>query len=73
MTTVQDLIAHLQTLPPETEVLCLKEVSCGWSYSTSFVPLVIESHLDFVDFRNNEFVGPDHPFFGKAALYIGEN
>ena len=50
MTTVTELIAYLQTLPPETTVEVLEEVSVEYSTFVSWEPLTLPSEfLDFSD------------------------
>jgi len=69
---VLPFIEYLQTLPPETEVYVV-EVSDSGAYmgmSSSYVPLVIEDHTDFLDMRNNQ-LAKGKPYENAVDLHLG--
>ena len=66
MTTVKQLIEHLQTLPQEAEVYARNE--CGDRRE-----LDLDNHnIDVSDFREgkNQFVKEGHHLFGKVIVDI---
>jgi hypothetical protein len=72
MTTAAQLIAYLQTLPPDTQIEILKENSRGYESYVTHIPLVINEGSNFIDFRNNPHVKPESPYFNKTVLELGE-
>lgn len=73
MTTAADLIAYLQTLPPETIIEVLEEHTCGYESYVEFADLNLESseYHDFIDFRNATWVPTNNPNYGKCFLQLG--
>jgi hypothetical protein len=67
MTTVAQLIAHLQTLPQEAEVKCLS-VECTY---IAWKELNINDDIDVIDLRGNEFVKPEDINYNKVFVKIG--
>jgi ABC-type molybdate transport system permease subunit len=47
MTTVTELIAYLQTLPPETTVDVLEEISAGYSTFVSWADLTLPTEHSY--------------------------
>jgi hypothetical protein len=72
MTTVAQLIAHLQTLPQGAEVRCLKEEGRAWDTYAEWKDLDIENDVSVCDLRNNQFVKPEDENFGKVFVEIGD-
>ena len=71
MTTVADLIAHLQTLPQDAIVQCLSEKSRSYETWTEWKNLSLDD-LHVADLRGNPFTKPDAPHYGKVFLEIGD-
>jgi hypothetical protein len=73
MTTASQLIAYLQTLPPETIVEVLEEHTRGYESYVEFTDLNLETgdYHDFIDFRNVAWVPTDNPNYGKCFLQLG--
>ena len=71
MTTVAQLIAHLQTLPQEAIVWSLAEKDSFHSSWVEWQDLEIEADIDVIDLRGNEFVKPENPNFNKVFVKIG--
>lgn len=69
MTTVAQLIAHLQTLPQEAEVKCLS-VDCTYK---AWKELNIDDDIDIdvIDLRGNKFVKPEDINYNKVFVKIG--
>ena len=67
MTTVAQLITHLQTLPQEAEVQCLS-VECTY---IAWKELNINDDIDVIDLRGNEFVKPEDIRYNKVFVKIG--
>lgn len=75
MTTVRELIQYLEKLPPDTEVSVIVGYDCGYSYCTEEVALNLDPYkgnIDFLDFRNNQFVKETHELYNKTFLTLGE-
>ena len=65
MTTAAQLIAFLQKLPPDTQVVVLKETHRGYETSTNFVPLELPKDASALDCTNTiDFIG--------TTLFLGE-
>ena len=81
MTTVKELREWLKRFPDDTEVeFAVQAPSRGYeSYGpVNFIsPELDDSNggdgWEFSDFRNNQFVKPSDPMFGKTYLNIGES
>jgi hypothetical protein len=54
MTTVAQLIAHLQTLPQEAIVQCLSVSEGSWSTSAEWIDLHIDDDINVVKNKNNK-------------------
>jgi hypothetical protein len=67
MTTVAQLITHLQTLPQEANVRCLSE---EYTY-IAWKELNINDDIDVIDLRGNEFVKPEDINYNKVFVKIG--
>lgn len=68
MTTVAQLIAHLQTLPQDAIVQCLGETH----YNTfTWKNLNIDYNINVVDLRGNQFIQPDDIRYNKLFVEIG--
>lgn len=63
MTTAQQLIDYLKTLPPETEVSVLREDNRSWSTYTEWADLNLEPYGGNVDYFSTG---------GKHYLFMGE-
>jgi hypothetical protein len=72
MTTVAQLIAHLQTLPQDAIVECVTEYSYGYSQGTKWKALEIENDIYVRDLRGNKLVLPESPNFNKVFVEIGD-
>lgn len=72
MTTVADLIAHLQTLPQDAIVQCLAEKQGSWNDFIEWVDLNISDHVNVIDLRGNQFVKPESSNFNKVFVEIGD-
>jgi len=68
MTTAAQLIKELQALPPETEVEVMKEVVEGWTNTTTFAPVSLNS-LYVSDFTSEKWKNYPH-VFGRRILMI---
>ena len=77
MATVKDLILFLQTLPEDSSVEILCEREGYWSTYTEYEPLELPDNyghsrnVDVYDFRDNQFVKPGDPRYGKVYLNFG--
>jgi hypothetical protein len=56
MTTVAQLIAHLQTLPQEAIVQCLSVNELSWSTIAEWIDLHIDDDINVVKNKNKVFV-----------------
>lgn len=82
-TTVEELIAYLQTLPPKTEVSCAVHVDGYDGGYTAEEDLELPArredgsfeqcsdNIDFTSLVGNQFVKETDPRFGKSYLFIG--
>jgi len=74
--TVKELKKWLNHFPDDAEVhIPVLEESRNWSPDTTkFQKFEGESCCDYeyIDFTKNQFVKVDHPFYGKKALFLGE-
>lgn len=65
MTTVEQLIEHLKTLPQQAVVEVTNE--CGY-----WVRFCIEDHVEVIDLRDNPSVKEDSQNFGRVFVLLGE-
>ena len=77
MTTIKEFAEHLlKNFPHEAEVKVIrtKDRSFGYESCTdvSFEPFDSERDVELADFRDNQFVKPGHPYFGRVIVRIGE-
>ena len=68
MTTIEQLIAYLQTLPPKASVEILVEKS-GYDVYTTFVDFDIREHTYLYDFTADRY--KDYPKYGSTVLELG--
>ena len=68
MTTVAQLIAHLQTLPQDAIVQCLGETHCNYF---TWQNLNIDDDINVMDLRGNQFIQPDNIRYNKVVVEIG--
>lgn len=71
MTTVAQLIAHLQTLPQEAIVQCLSVSERSWDTSTEWIDLHIIDDINVVDLRGNTKIKPGDKNYNKVFVEIG--
>ena len=65
MTTAASLITYLQTLPPETPIKVLEEITVGYNTTTKWVDLNITNP----DLSDTAYYNEDP----KMGLYLGSN
>lgn len=70
MTTIAQLIAHLQTLPQDAIVQCLGQHEQISDYFT-WQNLNIDDDIDVKDLRGNQFIQPDDIRYNKVFVEIG--
>jgi uncharacterized lipoprotein len=71
MTTVAQLIAHLQTLPQEAEVKCLSEEQCFYDIYTEWKSLNIIDDINVIDLRGSIRIKPEDKNYNKVFVEIG--
>lgn len=77
MATLKEFKEWLERFPEDTIV---QVPIRGWENngSVNFIDFQIPTEeygngFEFIDFRNNPYVTPDQPFFGKCFLELGES
>ena len=74
MTTVNEFILYLKSLPEETEIFVIVGKN-KYDYEPTyyrFEELDLNRNIDFIDLTNNKFVSPDDPRKNSKSLYLGE-
>lgn len=72
MTTAQQMIDYLSTLPPDTEIEVLERYTCGYETGTRWVPLELGPYSDTMDLICFDTAAEGHPYHGKTVLFLGE-
>ena len=65
MTTVEQLIKHLQTLPQQAIVQVTNDLD-------KYIDLDLDEHVYVLDLRGNRHVKEDSPSFNKVWVQLGE-
>ena len=71
MTTVAQLIAHLQTLPQEAIVQCLSANELSWSTTVEWIDLNIDDDINVIDLRGSIQIKPEDKNYNKVFVEIG--
>lgn len=76
MTTVNDLIKYLETLPSETECTVMCTYSDGWNSGVEEVDMDLTEYtgnVEYTDFTNNQFMKKEDYWYKKKCLTFGEH
>ena len=74
MTTAQELIDYLQTLPGETIVSVIEGYERILQYDVQSEPrevdLDLSKHVEFTDFEGNPYVKKEYEYYNKKYLTL---
>ena len=74
MTTRDEFIEYLLTLPDEVIISVLEQYDCSYSTCVREVILDIDpikGNIDYTDLTGNPFVNEEHPNYNKKFLVLG--